>query len=126
MHRSPSLSLPASSLFRHNLTASLETAVRGSNAQYDDADILRRLDARMLEASEGDLGWDAFTLEYKVDSPVNTVLDGEAMSGYQQIFTHLWRIKRSEMAVTGSWEKLMSATSLINRTRGASSGLKCE
>jgi len=43
------LAKPAQTLFLHNLTGILETAVRATNAQYDDADILRRLDVRLLE-----------------------------------------------------------------------------
>ncbi|GAC97338.1 hypothetical protein PHSY_004923 [Pseudozyma hubeiensis SY62] len=115
----PSLSRPANSLFRHNLTASLETAIRGSNAQHDDAEILRRLDARILEFSTGDTGWDTFTLEYKLDSPVNTVLDNQAMVGYQTIFTHLWKIKRVELALNSSWLRLHeTGTSLCRIKRG--------
>ncbi|KAK0530703.1 Microtubule-nucleating Tub4p (gamma-tubulin) complex component [Tilletia horrida] len=105
----PSLNRQASSLFRHNLTACLETAVRGSNAQYDNPDVLRRLDARILEFSAGDTGWDTFTLDYKVDSPVNTVLDVRAMSGYQAVFNHLWKIKRVELALSSCWSRLCAA-----------------
>jgi len=43
------LARPAQTLFLHNLTGILETAIRATNAQYDDADILRRLDVRLLE-----------------------------------------------------------------------------
>jgi len=43
------LARPAQTLFLHNLTGILETAVRATNAQFDDADILRRLDVRLLE-----------------------------------------------------------------------------
>lgn len=118
----PSLSRPANSLFRHNLTASLETAIRGSNAQHDDPEILRRLDARILEFSTGDTGWDTFTLEYKLDSPVNTVLDNQAMVGYQTIFTHLWKIKRVELALNSSWLRLHeTGTSLCRIKRGVGS-----
>jgi gamma-tubulin complex component 3 len=113
----PSLSKPASSLYRHNLTASLETAIRGSNSQYDDMDILRRLDARVLDFNEGDLGWDSFTLEYRVDEPVNTVLDGNALLGYQVIFNHLWKIKRVELALGAAWERLISAGNMLRRSR---------
>lgn len=123
----PSLSRPANSLFRHNLTASLETAIRGSNAQHDDSEILRRLDARILEFSTGDTGWDTFTLEYKLDSPVNTVLDNQAMVGYQTIFTHLWKIKRVELALNSSWLRLHeTGTSLCRIKRGAASGMLAE
>ncbi|TKY85174.1 hypothetical protein EX895_006254 [Sporisorium graminicola] len=123
----PSLSRPANSLFRHNLTASLETAIRGSNAQHDDAEILRRLDARILEFSTGDTGWDTFTLEYKLDSPVNTVLDNQAMVGYQTIFTHLWKIKRVELALNSSWLRLHeTGTSLCRIKRGTGNTMLAE
>lgn len=111
----PSLDKPASSLFRHNLTASLETSIRGSNSQYDDVDIVGRLDARILDFSEGDLGWDSFTLEYRVDEPVSTVLDNHAMLGYQIIFNHLWKVKRVELALGSGWEKLLLAANMLRR-----------
>lgn len=111
----PSLDKPASSLFRHNLTASLETSIRGSNSQYDDVDIVGRLDARILDFNEGDLGWDTFTLEYRVDEPVSTVLDNHAMLGYQIIFNHLWKVKRVELALGGGWEKLLLAANMLRR-----------
>ena len=62
---SPSLARPANALFRHNLTTTLEAAIQSSNARFDPPDVLRRLDARMLEYSHGEIGWDVFTLEYK-------------------------------------------------------------
>ena len=40
---------PATELYRHNLTGTLEASVRATNAQYDDNDILQRLDVRILE-----------------------------------------------------------------------------
>ena len=39
----------ASSLYMHNLTGVLETAIRATNAQYDDPEIIERLDCRLLE-----------------------------------------------------------------------------
>lgn len=46
------LAKPATNLYLHNLNGILETAIRATNAQYDDADILKRLDVRLLEVSE--------------------------------------------------------------------------
>jgi gamma-tubulin complex component 3 len=43
------LARPAATLFMHNLTEILESAIRATNAQYDDSDILKRLDVRLLE-----------------------------------------------------------------------------
>ena len=45
----PELARPATTLYQHNLTGILETAVRATNAQYDSPEILKRLDVRLLE-----------------------------------------------------------------------------
>ena len=43
------LAKPATVCYVHNLTAILETAIRATNAQYDDQDVLNRLDVQMLD-----------------------------------------------------------------------------
>ncbi|KAG8904031.1 Microtubule-nucleating Tub4p (gamma-tubulin) complex component [Tulasnella sp. 403] len=106
----PNLSKPANSLQRHKLTSSLETAIRATNAQFDPPDVLRRLDARMLEFTHGEIGWDVFTLEYKVDSPIDTVLDPDSMKKYLRIFGHLWRLKRVDAALTACWMRITSGS----------------
>lgn len=80
--------------------------------------MLRRLDARMLEFTHGEIGWDVFTLEYKVDSPVDTVLDPEAMRAYLRIFSHLWRMKRVDIALRNSWMKITSESKAFARVPG--------
>lgn len=60
----------------------------------------------MLEYSHGEIGWDVFTLEYKVDAPINTVLDSEAMIQYLKLFNHLWKIKRIESALSKGWMRI--------------------
>ncbi|KAG1754022.1 gamma-tubulin complex, component 3 [Suillus paluster] len=105
----PSLARPANTLYRHNLTATLETAIRTSSAQNDPPDVLRRLDARMLEYTHGELGWDVFTLEYKVDAPLDTLLDPGSLEKYKRIFAHMWAMKRVEGALSSGWMKVAGA-----------------
>ncbi|KAK4941494.1 Microtubule-nucleating Tub4p (gamma-tubulin) complex component, partial [Elasticomyces elasticus] len=93
------LDRPANSQYRHTLTAQLEHAIRNSNAQHDSADVLRRLDARMLELSHGEIGWDVFTLEYRIDSPLDVVVTPYASKQYLKVFNFLWRVKRVEFAL---------------------------
>lgn len=118
--RRPNLSRPANTIFRHNLTATLETAVRSSNAQRDPTDVLRRLDVRMTEYSHGEIGWDVFTLEYKVESPVNTVLDADSMMDYLKIFNHLWKMKRIESTLSVAWMKTAGGSRTFLRLPGGS------
>ncbi|KAI0638044.1 gamma-tubulin complex DGRIP91/SPC98 component [Trametes polyzona] len=111
----PSLSRPANTLYRHNLTATLESALRSSNAQNDPPDVLRRLDARMLEYSHGEIGWDVFTLEYKVDAPIDTVLDPSAMMKYLKLFNHLWKVKRIGSTLNAGWMRIASGAKTFLR-----------
>lgn len=97
------LDRPAGAQYRHTLTAQLEHAIRGSNAQYDSQEVLRRLDARMLQLSHGDIGWDCFTLEYKIDAPVDVVVTEWGNRQYLKVFNFLWRIKRVEFTLLSSW-----------------------
>ena len=104
----PNLDAPARNQYRHTLTAQLEHAIRGSNAQYESEDVLRRLDARLVELSQGDVGWDVFTLEYKVDSPVDVVITPWAGKQYLIIFNLLWRVKRVEFSLSSCWRRAMT------------------
>jgi gamma-tubulin complex component 3 len=105
---SSNLDRPANSLYRHNLTAQLEHAIRGSNAQFDSPDVLRRLDARMLELSHGEIGWDVFTLEYKIDAPVDVIVTPYGSRQYLKVFNFLWRVKRVEFALGSTWRRYMT------------------
>ncbi|KTW25846.1 hypothetical protein T552_03119 [Pneumocystis carinii B80] len=109
------LDKPANMLYRHNLTATLESAIRESNAQFDSPDIIRRLDARMLERSHGEIGWDIFTLEYKVDSPVDVIVTPRCTRQYLKVFNFLWRLKRVEFALSNSWKKSITGEREILR-----------
>jgi gamma-tubulin complex component 3 len=107
---SSNLDRPAGAQYRHTLTAQLEHAIRGSNAQYDSPEVLRRLDARMLQLSHGDIGWDCFTLEYKIDAPVDVVVTDWGNRQYLKVFNFLWRIKRVEFALSSTWRKCMTGS----------------
>ena len=102
------LDRPANTQYRHTLTAQLEHAVRNSNAQYDSPDVLRRLDSRMLELSHGEIGWDVFTLEYKIDAPVDVIVTPHGSKQYLKVFNFLWRVKRVEFALGSTWRRCMT------------------
>ena len=104
----PQLDRPVYSQYRHNLTSQLEHAIRNSNAQYDDAEVLQRLDARMVELGSGEIGWDSFTLEYKVSAPCDVIITQWAGLQYLKVFNLLWRIKRVEFSLSTTWRRCMT------------------
>lgn len=101
----PHLDLPANSLYRHQLTGHLDAAVRASNAQFEPQHVLDRIDARLLELSHGDIGWEVFTLEYKVSAPADVVVTSYANRQYLKVFNFLWKIKRRETALATAWRR---------------------
>jgi gamma-tubulin complex component 3 len=62
----------------------------------------------MLQLSHGDIGWDCFTLEYKIDAPVDVVVTEWGNRQYLKVFNFLWRIKRVEFALLSTWRKCMT------------------
>jgi gamma-tubulin complex component 3 len=105
---SSNLDRPANTQYRHTLTAQLEHAVRNSNAQHDSKQVLSRLDSRMLELSHGEIGWDVFTLEYKISPPVDVIVTPYGSKQYLKVFNFLWRVKRVEFALGSTWRRCMT------------------
>ena len=73
------LDKPANLIFKHNLQSNLESAIRASNAQYNDPECLKKLNIKLINASVGDVGWDIFCLEYKVDLPLNVIFNNKLL-----------------------------------------------
>ncbi|ERS95935.1 hypothetical protein HMPREF1624_07470 [Sporothrix schenckii ATCC 58251] len=112
----PDLDRPATAQYRHTLTSQLDHAIRASNAQFEPPEILRRLDARMLQQSHGDTGWDCFTLEYKIGAPVDCVVTEWANKQYLKVFNFLWYVKRVEFALSSTWHKCMTGSRGVLQT----------
>ncbi|KAL0405026.1 UNVERIFIED_CONTAM: Gamma-tubulin complex component 3 [Sesamum radiatum] len=102
----PELSEAANTISSFKLAGLLESAIRSSNAQYDDPDILERLRVKMMPHNTGDRGWDVFSLEYDASVPLNTVFTESVMSRYLRIFNFLWKLRRVEHALIGVWKNM--------------------
>jgi gamma-tubulin complex component 3 len=118
----PELSVPANTISSFKLAGLLETAIRASNAQYDDPDILDRLRVKMMPHESGDRGWDVFSLEYDARVPLDTVFTESVMARYLRIFNFLWKLKRVEHALIGAWKTMKPnciTSNSFNRLQGA-------
>ncbi|XP_062194021.1 gamma-tubulin complex component 3-like [Phragmites australis] len=102
----PELSEPANRISSFHLAGLLETAIRASNAQYDDHDILDRIRVKMMDHGDGDRGWDVFSLEYDARVPLDTVFTASVMKMYLKVFNFLWKLKRVDHSLTGVWKTM--------------------
>jgi gamma-tubulin complex component 3 len=101
----------------HVVNSAHESAIRSSSAQSEDSELLERVDVRLLPASPGEVGWDVFSLHYRVDTPVNAVLTPECMEKYLVLFNFLWRWKRVEHVLSVRWFQLIRFRRSLARHR---------
>ncbi|XP_032676591.1 gamma-tubulin complex component 3 [Odontomachus brunneus] len=110
----PELAKPSNSLYPHNISSILDTAIRATSAKLDDLDVQRRLDVRLLDPSENETGWDVFYLDYNVDGPIGTILE-PCRQTYQTVFFALWRAKRMESILSGIWKRQTTSAKMFRR-----------
>lgn len=102
------LDKPSTECRFHNILSVLECAMRSTNAQYDEPDVINRLDCRLMDSTNPQAsGWDIFSLVYKVDGPISTIFTEEKVRDYIDIFRQLWRAKRIEHVLTSLWSSQM-------------------
>ncbi|CAB3380132.1 Hypothetical predicted protein [Cloeon dipterum] len=111
------LNKKAGNLMTHTLTPKLETAIRSTNAQYEDEDVLNRLDVKLLYMCNEEYGWDIFSLQYCIDGPIAMIFPPEVKVKYLSLFNALWRAKRMEWLLSNMWRsQAISARELRKMT----------
>ena len=110
------LKKPASSIFKHTLQSCLESAINTTNAYYNDKDCLNKLNIKLLNQTTGDIGWDIFCLDYKIDYPLNIIISNKSLIDYQKLFFFLWKIKRLEYSQKHQvWRKFMTYSQISGK-----------
>ena len=105
----------------YQLGSTLETAIRSSVVQFDDPEILDCLRVEMMPHAGGEYGWDVFSLNYIVQSPLTCVFTDVAMKKYLRVFNFLWRLKRVEHALSSIWQSMKPSVQLFDRVRNEKS-----
>lgn len=74
------------------LSKVLQEAVQISSVK--NSEYLNRLDSRLLNPQHGNLGWETFTIEYKIDDlPMSYLFEGKQQLKYLKIFHFLWKLR---------------------------------
>lgn len=110
----PELAKPANSLYPHNISSILETAIRATCTKIEDIDVQRRLDVRLLQSSENDSGWEVFILDYNVSGPIGTILE-PCRETYQTVFFSLWKAKRMEYILSTIWKHEITSAKMFRK-----------
>ena len=111
------LSEKAGAVSAYQLGGALETAIRSSVVQFDDPEILKCLRVEMMPHAGEEYGWDVFSLNYLVQSPLTCVFTRAAMNKYLRVFNFLWRLKRVEHALSSVWQSMKPSVQLFDRVR---------
>ena len=112
------LDKPANTILKHNLETYLNSAIKASNSDINDSENIKKLNLILLNASQGDIGWDIFCLEYNVQSPLNVIFSSKLLKDYQKIFLFFWKIKRIEYGQTNYiWKKIKNLNINSNKIK---------
>lgn len=98
---------------KHNLRSKLDLAITSSNAKKYKLN--HNIDIKIYE-NIGDIGWDVFCLQYKVNQPLNSIFPLESMMKYESIFMFLWKLKRLEYSNNNTiWRKIMTLSRSLQK-----------
>lgn len=86
---------PAMNLTPSRLSDLLSSSIASSSVLSLPAEYLNRIDARILDLSHGTIGWDVFTLEYKIpEVPLDSLLNYQnQLTQYLRLFNFLWGLR---------------------------------
>ena len=107
------LKKPASLIYKHILQANLESAIKSTNAQFNDEECTKKLFIKLINPGNGDIGWDIFCLDYKVDLPLSIIFNNKLLTDYQKLFIFFWKMKRIEYELNQIWKKFMGYSHLM-------------
>lgn len=104
------LSEPASVLTSSRLSELLMDSINASSVRQMPDVYRNRIDARILDLSHGNMGWDVFTLEYKIfDQPLGSILDyHDESKQYMRMFNFLWSLRHYQSILNKSCLDFMS------------------
>ncbi|ODV82203.1 spindle pole body component [Suhomyces tanzawaensis NRRL Y-17324] len=82
---------PSTTISSNYLSKILNESINNSSLKYNK--FSKRLDARVLDPIHGNIGWEVFTLEYRIDDlPINSLFENH-MVQYLKMFNFLWRLR---------------------------------
>ena len=82
---------PSSSLTLGQLSLILTDAINALSVFRED--LKYRLDARLLDLSSGNIGWEVFTVEYKIGNLALEPALHKSVVGYFKMFNFLWKLR---------------------------------
>ncbi|KAJ1839027.1 Microtubule-nucleating Tub4p (gamma-tubulin) complex component, partial [Coemansia sp. RSA 2708] len=95
-------------IMAHDLSAVLSSAVRSSNAQYEDPDRLSAIVLTFREENAQLRGWDEVALKYNLSAPLSYVIPRSTMRQYFEVSHFLLRLKRVEHSLHTIWRQQMT------------------
>lgn len=114
------LNRPAGSLFRHNLVGVLESSIETTRDPREPDWLLANLDVRLLSNDQisgpSATGWDVFALDYRVNFPVDCVLDPQSMQEYSKLSRNIWGLKRLEAVLSRCFQNLRNAQVSVSKS----------
>jgi len=97
-------------IYKHNLSAIVDTALLSTNAAMLPQEVLGRLEVELLpdlretEDEEEEI-WDMFVLDYEVPEPLRAIVHAGAIAEYKKLFMFLFGLRKIEFLLNLTWRQ---------------------
>ncbi|KAJ2064325.1 Microtubule-nucleating Tub4p (gamma-tubulin) complex component [Coemansia sp. S146] len=95
-------------IMAHDLSAVLSSAVRSSNAQYENEEHLSAMLLTFSEENSKNKSWDEVSLMYSLSAPLSYVVPKLALRQYVEVSQFMIRLKRVEHKLQSIWRRQMT------------------
>lgn len=102
----PILDLQAKDVYYHDVMPLFDELAKKSTLARNSKKLgktLGRLGVKILEATEGDSGWDIFCIEYQFPDLLKFIFDPQVSLKLMRIWHHLFKIKRNIFRMNEQW-----------------------
>lgn len=112
------LSKPAGSLYRHALVNALDQSLISSFGTRGSQDARERMDVRLHETTNPKVtGWDVFTLDYRIETPLDIIINAEAMNEHVKLSHFLWSLRRVHFVMNNCWSRVLNLQKSCHRLK---------
>lgn len=98
---------PSNQLTSNQLSKVLVDSINSSSIKNYSMETKNRLDARILDLSHGNIGWQVFTLEYRInDLPITNIMNfNNSNLEYLKFFNFIWKLKQFQYLLNLSFKE---------------------
>lgn len=90
-------------VLKHHILSTFVNILKRSSLRNEKLEYLENLEIKLLEPSDGDIGWDIFYIDYNIPNILTYVINNKTKMKIIRLSTFLWKIRRCYYKLNDIW-----------------------